>query len=179
MLRWHSWMSHLLIVDVHLGVAARIHYLNKGAELLPPSRSSSRPGCRQARSSSGGSTGGLRITVVANTQGTIAPLALRNQLSCQWNVLGPLHGAYPQYPWLSSRQSDVDCCIGGWAGASGAEIRLRCCSGDSNAWAGSGNDGYAFPGPVKPKEDECVSWLTRNGVTPGISPFFHVPARLI
>ncbi len=83
-------MSHLLTVDAHLGVAARLRYLDKGAELLPPSRSSSRPGCRQARSTSGGSTAGLRITVVANPQGTIAPLALRNQLSCQWNVLGPL-----------------------------------------------------------------------------------------
>ncbi len=89
-LRWRSWMSHLLTVDAHLGVAARLRYLDKGAELLPPSRSSSRPGCRQARSTSGGSTAGLRITVVANPQGTIAPLALRYQLSCQWNVLGPL-----------------------------------------------------------------------------------------
>ncbi len=26
------------------------------------------------------------------------PLALRNQLSCQWNVLSPLQGAYQQYP---------------------------------------------------------------------------------
>ncbi len=41
-----------------------------------PSRSSSRPGCRQVRSTSVGSTGDLRITVVANPQGTIAPLAL-------------------------------------------------------------------------------------------------------
>ncbi len=102
-LRWRLWMSHLLIVDAHLGVAARLCYLDKGAELSPPSRSSSRPGCRQARSTSGGSTGGLRITVVANPQGTIAPLALRNQLNCQWNVLGPLKGAYHQYPWRSSR----------------------------------------------------------------------------
>ncbi len=92
-LRWRSWISHLLIVDAHLGVAARLRYLDKGTELLPPSRSSSRPGCRQARSTSGGSTAGLRITVVANPQGTIAPLALRNQLSCQWNVLGPLKAA--------------------------------------------------------------------------------------
>ncbi len=120
-LRWHSWMSHLLTVDAHLGVAARLRYLDKGAELLPPSRSSSRPGCRQARSTSGGSTAGLRITVVANPQGTIAPLALRNQLSCQWNVLGPLKGAYQQYPWCSSRRPDVDRCIGGWAGASWEE----------------------------------------------------------
>ncbi len=82
-LRRRSWMSHLLTVDAHLGVAARLRYPDKGAELLPPSRSSSRPGCRQARSASGGSTAGLRITVVANPQGTIAPLALRNQLSCQ------------------------------------------------------------------------------------------------
>ncbi len=59
----------------------------RGGALLPSSRSSSRPGCREARSTSGGSKGGLRITVVANSQGTIAPLALRNQLSCQWNVL--------------------------------------------------------------------------------------------
>ncbi len=89
--------------------------------LLPPSRSSSRPGCRQARSTSGGSTAGLRITVVANPQGTIAPLALHNQLSCQWNVLDPLKGAYQQYPWHSSRRPDVDRCIRGRAGASGEE----------------------------------------------------------
>ncbi len=63
----------------------------RGGPLLPPSRSSSRPGCRQARSTSGGSTGDLRITVVENPQGTT--LVLRNQLSCQCNVLGPLHGA--------------------------------------------------------------------------------------
>ncbi len=76
-------MSHHLTVDAHLEVVARLHYLDKGAELLPPSRSSSRTGCRLARSTSGGSTAGLRITVVANPQGTIAPLVLRNQLSCQ------------------------------------------------------------------------------------------------
>ncbi len=32
-LRWRSWMSHLLTVDAHLGVAARLRYLDKGAEL--------------------------------------------------------------------------------------------------------------------------------------------------
>ncbi len=147
-LRWRSWISHLLTVDAHLGVAARLRYLDKGAELLPPSRSSSRPGCRQARSTSGGNMAGLRIIVVANPQGTIAPLALRNQLSCQWNVLGPLKGAYQQYPWHSSRRPDVDRCIGGWAGASGEEdsaaLPLRI-----NAWVGSGSDGYAFPGHRK------------------------------
>ncbi len=95
-------MSHLLTVDAHLGVAARLCYLDKGAELLPPSQSSSRAGCRQARSTSGGSMASLRITVVANPQGTIATLALRNQLSCQWNVLGPLKGPYQQSPWHSS-----------------------------------------------------------------------------
>ncbi len=121
-LRWPSWMSHLLFVDAHLGVAARLHYLDKGAELLPPSRSSSRPGCRQARSTSDGSTAGLRISGgKPSNQGTIAPLVLRNQLSCQWNVLGPLKGAYQQYPWHSSRRPDVDRCIGGRAGASGEE----------------------------------------------------------
>ncbi len=26
------------------------------------------------------------------------------------------------------------------------KVRLHCCSGGSNAWVGSGNDGYAFPG---------------------------------
>ncbi len=35
------------------------------------------------------------------------------------------------------------------------------------------------PRPEKPKVVECVSWLTRNGATPGISPFCRVPARLI
>ncbi len=132
-LRWCSWMSHLLTVDAHLGVAARLRYLDKGAELLPPSRSSSRPGCRQARSTSGGNTAGLRITVVANPQGTIVPLALRNQLSCQWNVLGPLKGAYQQYPWHSSRRPDVDRCIGGEPALLERKIRLLCCSGGSNA----------------------------------------------
>ncbi len=59
--------------------------------------------------------------MVENPQGTIAPLALRNQLSCQWNVLGPLHGAYQQYPWRSSQRPDVNLCIGEWAGVSGEE----------------------------------------------------------
>ncbi len=88
-------MSHLLTVDAHLGVAARLRYLDKGAELLPPSRSRSRPGCRQARSTSGGSTAGLRITVVANPQGTIAPLALRNQLSCKCDASVSLYCLHP------------------------------------------------------------------------------------
>ncbi len=52
-----------------------------------------------------------------NPQGTIDPLVLRNRLSCQWNLLGPLQGAYQQYPWHSSRRPGVDRCIGGWAGA--------------------------------------------------------------
>ncbi len=29
------------------------------------------------------------------------------------------------------------------------KVRLRCCSGGSNAWVGSGNDSYAFPGRRK------------------------------
>ncbi len=80
-LRWLSWRSHLLIVDAHLRVVARLRYLDKGAELLPPSRSSSRPGCRQARSTSGASTGGLRITVVANPQAKGPSLLLRSVTS--------------------------------------------------------------------------------------------------
>ncbi len=32
---------------------------------------------------------------------------------------------------------------------------------------------------IKPRLVECVSLLTRNGVTPGISPFCRVPVRLI
>ncbi len=74
-------MSHLLIVDAHLGVAARLRYFDKGAELLPPSRSNSRPGCREARSISGGSMGGLRITVVANYQVKGPLLLLRSVTS--------------------------------------------------------------------------------------------------
>ncbi len=35
------------------------------------------------------------------------------------------------------------------------------------------------PRPEKTKVVECVSLLTRNGVTPGISPFCRVPVRLI
>ncbi len=34
-------------------------------------------------------------------------------------------------------------------------------------------------GRVNPKVEECVSWLTRNGVTPGISPLCRAPVRLI
>ncbi len=145
-LRWRSWMSHLLTVDAHLGVAARLRYLDKEVEMLPPSRSSSRPGCRQARSTSGGSTAGLRITVVANPQGTITPLALRNQLSCQWNVLGPLKEhtssilGTPPDDQMSITASE------GEPELLERKIRLRCCSGGSNAWVGSGSDGYAFPG---------------------------------
>ncbi len=68
-------MSHLLTVDAHLGVAARLRYLDKGAELLPPSRSSFVLAADR-RGTSGGSTAGLRTTVVANPQGTIAPRAM-------------------------------------------------------------------------------------------------------
>ncbi len=157
-LRWRSWMSHLLTVDAHLGVAARLRYLDKGAELLPPSQSSSRPGCRQARSTSGGSTAGLRITVVANPQGTIAPLALRNQLSCQWNVLGPLKGAYQQYPWHYSPDDQMSIAASeGEPELLERKIRLRCRSGGSNAWVGSGSDGYAFLGHQKGRALLAVS----------------------
>ncbi len=73
-LRWHSRMSHLLIVDAHLGVAGQAPLpRQRGRALLPPSLSSSRPGCRQSRSTSGVSTGGLRITVVANPPGNQPP----------------------------------------------------------------------------------------------------------
>ncbi len=130
MLRWRSWMSHLLIVDAHLGVTARLCYLDKGAELLPSSQSSSRPGCRQARSTSGSSTGGLRITVVANPQGTNAPLVLCNQLSCQCNVLGPIKGAYQQYPPDDQMPFTAS---EGEPELLERKILLRCCSGGSNA----------------------------------------------
>ncbi len=92
----------LLYVKACLQIAARLTIVMKCCKEK-----------RVRKATSGGSTAGLRITVVANPQGTIAPLALRNQLSCQWNVLGPLKGAYQQYPWCSSRRPDVDRCIGG------------------------------------------------------------------
>ncbi len=41
----------------------------RGGALLPLPRSGSRSGCRQTRTTSGGGTGGLRITVVANPPG--------------------------------------------------------------------------------------------------------------
>ncbi len=41
-------MSHLLIVDAYLGVAGQAELpRQRGGALLPLSRSSSRPGCRQ------------------------------------------------------------------------------------------------------------------------------------
>ncbi len=43
---------------------ARLHYLKRGGALLP--RSGSHPGCSQARTTSSGGTGGLRVTVMAN-----------------------------------------------------------------------------------------------------------------
>ncbi len=61
-------MRHFLIVDAHLGVLGQASLpRQRGGALLSPSRSNFCPGCRQ--STSGGSTGGLRITVVANPPG--------------------------------------------------------------------------------------------------------------
>ncbi len=45
----------------HLGVV--------GQAPLPPPRSGSRPGCSQARNTSGGDMGGLKVIVVANPPG--------------------------------------------------------------------------------------------------------------
>ncbi len=179
-LRWRSWMSHLLTVDAHLGVAARLRYLDKGAELLPPSRSTSRPGCRQARSTSGGSTAGLRITVVANPQGTIAPLVLRNQLSCQWNMLGPLKERTSS---ILDTPPDDQMSIAASEGEPELlerKIRLRCRSGSSNAWVGSGSDGYAFPGHRKGRarvEKATVSRTLKVGrlVSRGSLCWFSAP----
>ncbi len=44
----------------------RLRYLKRGRAPLPLPRSGSRPGCSQARTTSGSGTGGLRLTVVAN-----------------------------------------------------------------------------------------------------------------
>ncbi len=90
-------MSHLLIVDAHLGVAGQAPLpRQRGGSLLPPSRSSSRPGCRQARSTSGGSTDGLRITVVANPPGNQPSRDHRSSCAPQ-SVELPMEHAGPLY----------------------------------------------------------------------------------
>ncbi len=84
-----------------------------------------------------------------NPRGTITPLALQNQLSCQWNVLDPLQGAYQQYPWCSSRWPDVDRCIGGWAGAFWGR-RFGCAAATAVVMPESDPESrLCFPGPLR------------------------------
>ncbi len=71
MLRWHSWMRHLLMVGRWSSWSCGQAPLprQRGGALLPLPRSGSRSGCRQTRITSGRGTGDLRITVVANSPG--------------------------------------------------------------------------------------------------------------
>ncbi len=135
-------------------------------ELLPPSQSSSPPGCRQTRSTSGGSTGGLRITVVANPQVKGPSLILCSVTS--WAANGTC--------WALQKERTSSILVAppndqmSIAASEGVpellerRIRLRCCSGGSNAWVGSGNGGYAFPGCRKGGVEKAnVSWTLEVG----------------
>ncbi len=110
-----------------------------------------------------------------NPQGTIDPLVLRNRLSCQWNLLGPLQGAYlALLPttgcWSLHRRLSRS--------FPGKKIQLR--SGGSNAWVGSGNDGYVFLDRCEGRarvETSTASWALEVGqlVSRGSLRWFSAP----
>ncbi len=148
-LRWRSWMSHLLIVDAHLGVAARLCYLDKGCLQLSPSRSSSRPATDRR---------GLLQAVARVVWGlqwwqTLKGPSLLLRSTTSWAANGTCWALYmertssilgaPPDDRMSIAASEGD------PELLERKTRLRCCSGGSNAWVGSGNDGYASPGRPK------------------------------
>ncbi len=71
MLRWRSWMRHLLMVGRWSSWSCGQAPLprQRGGALLPLPRSGSRSGCRQTRTTSGGGTDGLRIYSGGNPPG--------------------------------------------------------------------------------------------------------------
>ncbi len=163
----HGWVIFSLWEDDHLEVAGQaLLPRQRGWALLPLPRSGSRSSWRQPRTTSGGGMGGLRVTVVANPPGNQPSRDhCSSQLSCQWNVLGPLQGTYQQYPWCSSRRPDVDRYIGGWAGAF---WRFGCAA--------------ALPVAMPESDPEMTSMLSRATERVGPEwrppPYHHILFRL-
>ncbi len=150
MLRWRSWMSDLLIVDAHLGVAARLCYLDKGAELC----------CLH-----------LDLVLVLVVWGlqwwqTLKGPSLVLRSTISWAANGTCLALYMERTSSLLGASPNDrMSIAASEGESELlerKIWLRCCSGGSNAWVRSGNDGYAFPGRRKGRARVETSTVSRT-----------------
>ncbi len=150
-LSWCSWMSQLLIVDSHLGDAARLRYLDKGAELcclhldLVPVLAADRRGLLQVVA---------RVVWGLQWWQTLKGPSLHRSTGAPQPVELPMERAGPStwsvpavslalLPTTGCRSLHRRVSRSFWRG----RFRLRSCSGGSNAWIGSGNDGYAFPTP--------------------------------